>query len=102
MWNSKSWVRPVCDTCEGQGMVHSYRRATVDDPYPESPCPDCDGPSEPECEVCGYDLEVDGFDCLACETAASLGPKALTAFDADAFVAALRVAIGKARQEKGV
>jgi len=94
-WNYHSHVK-CCPTCEGDGRVHSQRRPSTWDPYPETDCPDCDGEHEPECAVCGYNLPVAGYDCLACDTAASLFPAALKAFDADVFAAALKVAVGKA------
>lgn len=94
-WNYHSHVK-ACPTCEGEGTVAAYRRPTTWDPYPENPCPDCDGPNEPECEVCGYNLPVAGYDCLACDTVAALHPHELKAFDADAFVTAFKVASGKA------
>lgn len=73
-WNYRSVVT-TCPTCEGTGTVASHRRPTVDDPYPETPCDNCDGEHEPECEVCGFGLEVSGYDCLACDTIASLTDK---------------------------
>jgi len=96
MWNRYSHVKS-CATCHGDGVVHAYRRQTVNDPYPEDRCPDCDGPHEPECEVCGYNLIVDGYDCLVCETVAALDNLALRGFDVDAFAKAARVALGRAR-----
>lgn len=101
-WNYHSHVT-TCPTCEGEGRVHSHRRPSTWDPYPENDCPDCDGPHEPECAVCGYNLPIAGYnlpiagyDCLVCDTVASLHPVALKAFDADVFAAALKVAVGKA------
>ena len=98
MWNERSHVK-VCETCNGDGVVAAYRRPTVDDPYPDDPCPDCDGPHEPECEVCGYNLEVEGYDCLVCETVAGLWKPKLKAFDVDAFAKAAKVALAKALEE---
>lgn len=96
-WNHNSWVKPACETCNGEGTVASHRRPSIWDPYPEDCCDDCDGePHEPECEVCGYNLEIDGFDCLACETVAHLGDKYLNQFDADKFAAAVKSALGAA------
>jgi len=90
-WNWASHVT-VCDTCEGQGRIHATRRATINDPYPEDDCPDCDGEHEPACEVCGYNLPVKGYDCLACDTVASLYESQLKAFDVGPFAEALAVA----------
>ena len=53
-WNHESGVF-TCGTCDGLQVVASHRRGTVDDPYPEVPCPYC--PDAPvECKVCGNDL----------------------------------------------
>lgn len=96
-WNRHSGVL-ACATCGGHGTFHSMRRATVNDPYPESPCPDCDGQEHyPECEVCGFDQEVAGFDCLACDTVEQLLPSALAGIDAEAFTAAFKRALAAAR-----
>lgn len=94
-WNYFSGVT-CCETCEGDGMVASLRRPTVDDPYPEQVCPDCDGPHPEECPVCGFNQSISGYDCLACETAAAMFPDSLADFDVDAFAAALKVAVGLA------
>ena len=94
-WNYRSHVK-CCTECEGTGWVRAVRRATIDDPYPESPCDNCSGEHEPECEVCGYDLPVEGYDCLACETVAALNESDLRKFDPAAFADAVAVAVGKA------
>ena len=95
-WNYHSHVT-ACTTCNGHGAVASQRPRTVSDPYPEDRCTDCDGePHEPECEVCGYNLPVAGFDCLACDTVANLNAGELANFDADKFAAAVKSAVGAA------
>lgn len=94
-WNYHSNVT-VCSECDGAGRVHATRRATIDDPYPESPCQSCEGPHDPECSVCGFNQQVHGYDCLACDTVASLYESELRAFNADDFAAALKQAVGKA------
>lgn len=100
-WNHASAVTS-CALCEGTGKVHAHRRATVDDPYPEQDCECGQGEHEPCCAVCGFTLEVDGYDCLVCETVDSLGPKALRRLDADEFAAAVRVAQEKALRAQAV
>ena len=70
-WNHNSQVT-CCVVCEGTGTVRSQRKASINDPYPERPCEDCDGQRAPECEVCGYDLLVLGYDCLVCDTVGNL------------------------------
>ena len=97
-WNHRSGVY-CCTTCEGTGLVPAHRKATVNDPYPESPCPDCDGPHNAECSVCGFDQYIRGYDCYACETIAGLFPNDLAAFDVDAFAAALKVALATAKAD---
>jgi len=97
-WNYHSHVT-VCSECDGAGVVHANRRATINDPYPETVCQSCDGPHEPECPVCGYGLKVQGYDCLACDTAASLYESELIAFDADSFAQALGRAVIAARAD---
>lgn len=97
-WNRFSHVT-TCPDCLGAGVVHAYRRATINDPYPESPCECGLGEHEPECAVCGYNLEVKGYDCLACDTVASLNGSALARFDAEAFTKALTVAMAAASRE---
>lgn len=95
-WNKRSGVT-ACDTCDGAGRIASFRRPSVNDPYPEQPCPDCVGEHAAECPVCGFDQVVKGYDCLACDTAASLTDGELAAFDAEGFAAALKIAVEKAR-----
>ena len=94
-WNYNSQVA-CCVVCEGTGLVYSHRKALINDPYPEQPCENCDGPHKPECEVCGYDLVVSGWDCLACDTVSGLITDEFAAFDVGKFAAALAVA-AKAR-----
>jgi len=65
-WNHESGVF-TCGTCDGLQVVASQRRGTVDDPCPEVRCPDCIGVPV-ECQVCGNDLDVTGYDCLVCDT----------------------------------
>lgn len=60
-----------CETCDDTGVVASHRRPTMDDPYPEEPCDNCDG-DDTSCKVCGNTVYVSGFDCLACDTVLNL------------------------------
>ena len=95
-WNYQSGVY-VCDLCEGQGVVHSFRQATINDPYPETPC-DCGlGEHEPECPVCGFGQQISGYDCVACDTIDSLTDADFANLDADAFAAAVKVAVAARR-----
>lgn len=98
-WNYHSGIHS-CATCDGLGTVASMRRPTVDDPYPESPCPDCDGEyHEAECKVCGSTLEVAGYDCIVCQSVAELPKDALLAVDA--IVSAFRTAMGARLEAEG-
>ena len=74
-WDYHSGVHS-CATCDGTGVVEAARRPTVDDPYPENPCPDCDG-LEAACDVCGSTIEVKGYDCLICALVNDLPADAL-------------------------
>lgn len=87
-WNDRSAVK-ACGTCDGEGRVHSHRRATINDPYPTDICPDCDGPHLAECPVCGFGQQVKGADCLACETVAMLWPNELAELNPIKFAAAI-------------
>lgn len=90
-WDYHSGVHS-CATCNGLGVIEAARRPTVDDPYPESPCPDCDGDyREAECDVCGSMLEVTGYDCFVCATVVEIPASALT--EHDALAAALNAAM---------
>lgn len=95
-WNYYSEVR-CCETCNGIGLIPSSCRPTVDDPYPEQPCPDCEGAAVPECEVCGFTQQINGFDCLACETAYNMSDREAAAFDVKAFAEALAQALAARR-----
>ena len=90
-WNWASHVT-TCSTCEGHGTIHALRRATINDPYPEDACPDCEGEHEPACEACGYNMPVDGYDCFACDMVASIYENQLASLDIDTLAAAMKVA----------
>lgn len=91
-WNHASAVT-CCQTCEGEGTVRSSRRASIHDPFPEDACPDCDGPHAKECAVCGSEIEVPGFDCIACQAVADLPDHCLNDFVVDELAAAMKLAI---------
>jgi hypothetical protein len=95
-WNYHSHVT-CCTECNGEGWVRAHRTPTIDDPYPERRCDHCHGEQTgPCCEVCWYDLPVDGYDCFACETIAALNDHELRRLNVAALAAALTVAAGKA------
>lgn len=100
-WNAASHVT-ACTECEGAGWVHAHRRPTVNDPYPENPCECGLGEHLPECGVCGFTQPVAGYDCIVCDTVASLIDADLRRLDVDEFSAAMRVAVEKALAENAV
>ena len=89
-WNYASHVT-ACPECNGAGKVASHRQATVNDPYPEAPCPYGCAEHLPECAVCGFGVGVAGYDCLACATVEDIPNPAK--FDVSAFAAAMARAI---------
>lgn len=97
-WNYYSAV-PHCETCDGTGLVASYRLATIYDPYPEMPCEDCEGPNAHNCPVCGFGQYIEGCDCLACETVALMGQSDLADFSPEEFIAAIKVAMTKSQAD---
>lgn len=81
-----------CETCDDTGIVASHRRPTIDDPYPEAPCDDCDG-DDTSCKVCGNPVYVSGFDCLACDTVLNLSGDQLDTETAEELGKAITAAI---------
>ena len=98
VWNYRSGVAS-CHICDGAGVVHAARRATIDDPYPETDCECGIGEHLPECEVCGFTIEVPGYDCLACQTVADIPAKLLNADTATKLAAAIMRAVAMARRD---
>ena len=96
-WNDNSGVT-ACEICEGSGVIASHRQATINDPYPEEPCPNGCAEHSAECAVCGFDVEIAGFDCLACETVAILHDPA--GFNSCKFFEALKRAFDAAVADK--
>jgi len=91
-WNHLSEVT-ACTQCEGHGAIASHHQPSTWDPYPSEPCDACDGePHDPECEVCGFDQVVPGYNCLVCDTIASMFPADLAKLDVAKFAAAMAVA----------
>lgn len=98
-WNYHSAVTP-CPTCEGTGEVWNGKGHGGNDPDSfDVDCPDCVGsPVEGlwPCKVCGFQHVVEGYDCLVCETVASIPEAALDAIEREhlqrAFAAALSAA----------
>jgi DnaJ-class molecular chaperone len=75
-WDYRSGVSE-CDTCGGAGSYVKFPRGA----YRLNPlewtetCTDCDGSGETPCDVCGFDQQIAGYDCFACELVGSLTRK---------------------------
>lgn len=91
-WNWNSHVT-ACTECGGSGKLET--RTGVDS-YRVTGCDWCAGPHEPECEVCGFTVEVPGYDCLACETVYNLPDELLNADTATKLAAAIMRAVAMA------
>jgi DnaJ-class molecular chaperone len=67
-WNADSGVL-TCSSCDGAGAVWNGRGKGGNDPDSWSvPCPACHGAGKHACAVCGFAVEVAGYDCLVCDT----------------------------------
>lgn len=87
-WHAHSGV-VSCPDCAGTGIVRSWRKPTIEDPYPEAPCGCGRGEHGPECPVCGFTVEVAGYDCLVCHTVASMARAELLACDGENLLRAV-------------
>lgn len=98
-WYKRSGVTD-CMTCEGHGSRANRPWLNNGDPdcWPVE-CEDCEGQGQFACDVCGFDQQVSGYDCLACETVQSLTDTDLLAIDAEAFAAAFANALAIARAD---
>ena len=95
-WNYHSAVT-ACEECNGHGVVRAYRTPTVNDPYPENPCPNCEGEHEPACTVCGSTIEATGYDCIVCQMVADLPTSAMNDASAKVISEAIANAINARR-----
>lgn len=98
-WYRKSGVGH-CSTCNDLGVVASQRRATINDPYPETTCDDCGGDTDHACKVCGNTVHVKGFDCLACDMVLELGSDQLDDDTAAELAKAVVQAVKVAREHR--
>ncbi|CAB4120800.1 hypothetical protein UFOVP5_37 [uncultured Caudovirales phage] len=92
-WDFASEVA-TCQTCEGAGEICTSPFHT----HPNDPdrcdveCYDCEGAGHFACEVCGFDIQVPGYDCLVCNTASEIPAHMLTDDTAAHIGAALAAA----------
>ena len=92
-WYSNSGITK-CDRCEGQGSYWNGRGFGGTDPDSwDIDCPDCDAQGHHACGVCGFDVVVPGFDCLACDMARELPASLLPDEVADKLAAAVKASI---------
>jgi len=97
-WNAFGVVK-CCSMCDGEGVIASHRRPTIDDPFPQDDCECGLGKHEAECEVCGFNQVTAGADCLVCDMVANLHDHEVRALNVDAFTKALTVAVAAARAQ---
>jgi Ribonuclease G/E len=96
-WYSKSGIIP-CDRCEGEGSFWNGRGYGGNDPDSWSiECEDCDGVGHHACGVCGFDIEIPGVDCLACDLVREIPEALLSDQTADALATAVKASIAYAR-----
>lgn len=96
-WNYNSCTNP-CGECDGTGAHAVNPHLRVGDPsYHEIDCDECEGSGHTHCEVCGFDVVIPGYDCLACQMVYDIPDNLLTDKVADALAEAVRNAISKAR-----
>ena len=92
-WNYYSAVSH-CEDCDGKGHRWNGRGMGGNDPDSWAiPCETCEETGLVECPVCGFDIDVPGYDCLACETVNELSAGQLTDAVADKLTAAIKAAI---------
>lgn len=98
-WYKRSGIVP-CETCEGHGSRANRPWLNNGDPdcWPVD-CPDCEAQGHFACDVCGFDQQTAGYDCLSCDTVQSLTDADLLALDVPAFAAAFARAVAIARAD---
>lgn len=98
------WASGVldCENCEGHGQINHRPWLHGNDPdnWIEE-CPDCEGEGHHPCQVCGYDQQQTGFDCLVCSTVVELEGDQLNDETAGKLADAIKVAIKARLTAKG-
>lgn len=69
LWYRDSGIL-ACEECEGHGVIDKtpWRHGNDPDRWVED-CRHCDGLGCQPCAVCGFDISMDAYDCLVCDTA---------------------------------
>jgi len=95
-WHNNSGIIECCE-CEGHGTQPNKPWLRNGDPDCwDVECPECEGHGHHACKVCGFDIEVPGFDCLVCDMALEVPAKLMTDKTAVAMGEALRHAFAAA------
>ena len=95
-WHNRSGILP-CYECDGTGGLPNNPHLRNGDPDCwVVTCRDCDGAGHQACEVCGFNIEVPGFDCLACDMARDIPAHLLTDEAAEALTDAIRASVSAA------
>jgi hypothetical protein len=78
LWYRDSGIL-ACEECEGHGVIDKtpWRHGNDPDRWEED-CSHCDGVGHNECAVCGFDIEIPGYDCLVCDTIRDIPDALLT------------------------
>lgn len=88
-----NWIN--CGLCDGHGVLCDGHQNDPDAGV--SMCHECDGAGghEWECEDCGNSVIVEGYDCIACDTAGALPAKG---FDHAAIAKGIAAALNQGVQ----
>ena len=96
-WDYESGVLD-CSDCDGEGG--HWRKPFSSGNDPDNwliECDSCDGQGFHACATCGFDVQVDGYDCIVCQMVHDLSPanmKRINPADiADAFAQAVNAAL---------
>lgn len=102
-WTDASGVMP-CRECDGEGSRPNRPWLQNGDPdcWPVE-CAECNGVGHHPCSVCGFDMDVEGYDCPVCLIVYEMTPAQLKEINpadiADCFAAARAVALDAEAQQ---
>jgi DnaJ-class molecular chaperone len=89
-----------CPECEGHGSRANRPWLNTGDPDCWLVvCQECEGQGHFACDVCGFDQQISGYDCLACGTLQGLSDMDILTLDGEAFAAAFTKALAIARAD---